>query len=83
MTTQLALRIPDELSHRLDELVTQGRYGTRTEAVREAIRELLDREERRRIDEAIVAGYRSVPTTAAEERWAEAAGQEMIAEEPW
>lgn len=83
MTTQLALRIPDELTQQLDELVTSGRYPTRTDVVRAAIRDLLAREERRRIDEAIVAGYRRVPPTDDEERWASAAGREMIAEEPW
>jgi Arc/MetJ-type ribon-helix-helix transcriptional regulator len=83
MTVQLALRIPDELAGRLSQLVTEGRYATRTEAVREAIAELLTREERRRVDRAIVAGYRRVPPGAEEEVWAEASGREFIAEEPW
>ncbi|MGH8931528.1 MAG: ribbon-helix-helix domain-containing protein [Egibacteraceae bacterium] len=83
MTSQLALRIPDELAQQLDGLVAEGRFATRTDAVREAIRELLDRERRRRIDEAIVAGYRRIPPTEEEERWAAAAGRDMIAEEPW
>jgi len=83
MTVQLALRIPDELAGRLSQLVTEGRYATRTEAVREAIAELLAREERRRVDRAIVAGYRRVPPRAEEEVWAEASGREFIAEEPW
>lgn len=83
MTTQLALRIPDDLTRQLDELVSSGRYATRTDAVRSAIRDLLIREERRRIDEAIVAGYRRVPPTEDEQRWATSSGREMIAEEPW
>lgn len=48
----------DELAGRLSQLVTEGRYATRTEAVQEVIAELLAREDRRRVDRAIVAGYR-------------------------
>ncbi len=83
MTVQLALRIPDELAGRLSQLVAEGRYATRTEAVREAIAELLAREERRRVDREIVTGYRRLPPGADEERWAEVSGRELIAEEPW
>ncbi len=83
MAVQLALRIPDELAGRLSQLVTEGRYATRTEAVREAIADLLAREERRRIDRAIVSGYRRVPPGADEQGWADVSGRELIAEEPW
>jgi metal-responsive CopG/Arc/MetJ family transcriptional regulator len=36
MTTQLAVRLPDELIHRLDELVPET-HASRSEAVRRAI----------------------------------------------
>lgn len=68
MTTQLALRIPDTLLAALDALVAAGRYPTRTDAARTAIVELVERDRRARIDEAIVAGYTRVPPTADEER---------------
>jgi len=83
MTSQLALRLPDDLTKALDALVAEGRYATRTDAVRQAVRDLLDRERRRAIDEALVDGYRRLPPTADEERWADDAGRRMIAEEPW
>jgi Arc/MetJ-type ribon-helix-helix transcriptional regulator len=83
MTIQIALRIPDELVEQLDIVVAEGRYPTRTDAVRAAIQELAERERRRRIDAAIVDGYTRIPPTAAEEAWASAATREMISEEPW
>lgn len=83
MTVQIALRIPEGLVRALDALVAQGRYATRTAAVRTAVAELAEREERRRIDAAIVEGYTRVPPSDEEERWAAAAGREMIAEEHW
>lgn len=67
----------------LDELVEEGRYRTRTDAVRAAIDALGAEERRRRIDEAIVAGYRRLPPTDDEDAQAAASSREMVAEEPW
>lgn len=83
MTKQIAIRIPDDLLEQLDELVAQGRFATRTDAVREALRALVESEERRRIDAAIVAGYRRHPPTAEELAWVDDSERDMIAEEPW
>lgn len=83
MTVQIAVRIPDELNRELEALVERGRSANRTEAIREAITAFVAAERRRAVDEAIIEGYRRVPPTDDELRWADRAGQEMIAEEPW
>ncbi len=38
----ISLRIPDQLLEDLDNLVKEGRYANRTEALRDAARSLLD-----------------------------------------
>jgi Arc/MetJ-type ribon-helix-helix transcriptional regulator len=81
--TQVAVRIPDELVSELDGLVAQGRFATRAEAIRAGLVAILERERERQLDEAIVEGYRRIPPTPAEHAWADAAGRELIAEEPW
>lgn len=67
----------------MDELVASGRYATRADAVRAGLETIVEREQQRDIDQAIAEGYRRHPPTKVEERWAETAGQDLIAEEPW
>ncbi len=83
MTIQLALRIPDELADELDKLVSHGRFATRTEAVRWAITDLVERERRTAVGEAIIAGYRRVPETEEERTTADQNLRRLITEEPW
>ncbi|HVL99540.1 MAG TPA: ribbon-helix-helix domain-containing protein [Egibacteraceae bacterium] len=83
MTQQIAVRIPDELAHEMDGLVAAGRFASRADAVRAGLEAVIERERQRRIDEAIVEGYRRHPPTKAEERWAANSGRELIADEPW
>lgn len=80
---QLVTRVDDELLHQLDGLVDDGVVASRSEAVRLALGEMLDRHRRHAIGEAIVAGYRRIPQTADEISWSEEATAAMIAEEPW
>ena len=83
MTQQLAIRIAEELAAGLDDLVERGRFATRTEAVRAAIGELIDRERREVIGAAIVLGYERHPETAEELQIADGNLRRLIAEEPW
>ncbi len=80
---RLQCGIPDELAKRLDEIVAAGRFGTKAEAIRAAIVELLEAERRREIGERIAGGYRRVPQTDEEVSAAEAAAIRSIHEEPW
>ena len=80
---QLVTRVDDELIAQLDEMVDRGEAKSRSDAVRCALEEMLDQRRRRLIGEAIVEGYRRIPETEEELRWAEQNLREMVAEEPW
>ncbi|HXH58776.1 ribbon-helix-helix domain-containing protein [Iamia sp.] len=81
MTTQLAIKLPDELVVRLDHLVGEGRFASRSEAVRDGIRRVVRDAERARIDEAFVAGFARHPDDALGE--ATRLAVEAIEDEPW
>lgn len=81
--TQLVTRIDDDLAREIDALIAEGVVESRSDAVRRALRALVDRHRRRRIGEAIVAGYAQQPQTEEEIGWADEATVRMIAEEPW
>jgi len=66
MSTQLAIRLPDDLLRDLDWLVVRLSYDSRTEAMREALVRLIDQERRRQIGEEIAEGYRRMPQTEEE-----------------
>jgi Arc/MetJ-type ribon-helix-helix transcriptional regulator len=84
MSVQIAVRLPDGLAIALDGLVEpQGPFMTKADAIRSAIEQLVDREERRRIGEAIAEGYRLIPETDEEIAEATAASIRSIEEEPW
>ena len=60
-----------------------GAFSTRAEALRVAIGQPLERLRRKRIGEAIVAGYQRLPQINDEVVAAEAAVVQSINEEPW
>lgn len=80
---QLVTRVSDELAAGVDELVDCGLASSRSDAVRSALERWIESERRRRIGEAIVAGYERIPQTEEELAWADSAAAAMIAEEPW
>jgi Arc/MetJ-type ribon-helix-helix transcriptional regulator len=82
MTTQVAIKLPDELVSRLDHLVGEGRFASRSEAVRDGIRRVVRDAERARIDEAFVAGFARHPDDDALGE-AERLAVEAIEDEPW
>ena len=81
--TQLVARIDAELLAQLDELVASGDAKSRSDAVRRALEEMIDRRRRRLIGETIAEAYRRIPETNDELRWAAESTRSMIAEEPW
>ena len=80
---QVVARLNDDLVAAIDDLVTEGVFESRSDAIRRALEFVVDAERRTRTGEAIIAGYRRIPETAEELRWAEAATAAMIADEPW
>jgi Arc/MetJ-type ribon-helix-helix transcriptional regulator len=80
---QLVTRVDDELAAALDHLVATGVVASRSDAVRRALRILLDQHRRQAIASEIVEGYRARPQTEHEVGWSDAATRRMIAEEPW
>jgi Arc/MetJ-type ribon-helix-helix transcriptional regulator len=83
MSIQIAVRLPDDLVGELDELIRDGRFESRAEAVRSALLTLVERDRRRRVGEAIADGYRRVPQTRDELDAATDAAIRSIHEEPW
>ncbi len=83
LVPQIVTRVPRELADQLDELVANGVFASRSDAVRQGLEAVVDRERRRRIGEAIVEGYRRIPVTEEELAWADAATVAMIEAEPW
>ncbi len=82
-TEQIAVRLPEAQLALLDELVGRGVYESRAAAVRAGIEAVLDVHRRRRVDRAVVEGYRARPPTGADHAAAVASLREAIAEEPW
>ena len=83
VTEQIAVRLPEELLDRVDQLVEEGVYESRAAAVRAGLEILAELARRHALDDAIVRGYERVPPTRAERVSALASLREAIAEEPW
>ncbi|MGH2574007.1 MAG: ribbon-helix-helix domain-containing protein [Actinomycetota bacterium] len=81
--TQLVARISPDLLAEIDRLVEEGAVGSRSEAVRQGLRALIDSHRRAAVGRQIADGYRRVPTDEDLDAWAEAAGRAMIEAEPW
>ncbi len=80
---QLVTRVPDELVDDLDGLVSGGVVATRSEGVRLALEQLIDRWRRAEVGRQIVAGYERTPQDETEVGWSDDATRRVIAEEPW
>ena len=83
MTVQLVTRVPDDLAAAVDELVREGVFESRSEAVRAGLGAMIERRRRGAVGRAIADGYRRVPQAADDLTWSDAASAAMIAEEPW
>jgi metal-responsive CopG/Arc/MetJ family transcriptional regulator len=66
MSTQLAIRLPDDLLRDLDWVVHRLKYDSRAEVMRDALMKLIDQERRKEIGEQIADGYRRMPQTEEE-----------------
>ncbi|MEA2371594.1 MAG: hypothetical protein QOH12_1988 [Solirubrobacteraceae bacterium] len=83
MTVQLVARVPDDLAAAIDELVREGVFESRSEAVRVGLGAMIERRQRVAIGRAIVDGYRRLPQADDDLTWSDAASAAMIAQESW
>jgi Arc/MetJ-type ribon-helix-helix transcriptional regulator len=83
MTIQLVTRVPDDVVAAIDELVREGIFESRSEAVRAGLADMMERRRRVAQGRAITDGYRRVPQVGDDLAWSDAASAAMIAEEPW
>ena len=83
MSVQIAVRIPDALIGRLDDVVASGRFETRADAVRAALEALLETERRAEVGRRIVEGYQRVPQEDADVATASEAADASLEDEPW
>lgn len=83
MAVQLVTRVPDAVADAVDELVRDGVFSSRSEAVRAGLEVVVERERRAAVGRSIVDGYRRIPQEEDELAWPDTATATMIAEEPW
>ena len=83
MTVQLVTRVPDDVAAKIDALVRDGIYESRSDAVRAGLAAVIDHRRRLQVGLAIADGYRRVPQHGDDLTWSDAASAAMIAEEPW
>jgi Arc/MetJ-type ribon-helix-helix transcriptional regulator len=83
MAVQLVTRVPDELARRVDALISDGVFESRSDAVRAGLEVVIERERRAALGQAIVDGYRRIPQGEDDLAWSDAATAAMIAQEPW
>lgn len=77
---QTLVQLNDELLAALDQHAARtGR--SRSEIIRNAVERYIGKSLQAEVDRSIVEGYTRVPQE--DDPWAEAAGRESIAEEPW
>ncbi|CAN5266979.1 hypothetical protein BH23ACT9_BH23ACT9_14580 [soil metagenome] len=81
--TQIAVRLEQDALDQIDQLVQDQQFGSRAEAVRHAVDQLLDTRRRAAIGAQIAEGYRRHPQTDEEEAQAVANLAALIAEDPW
>jgi Arc/MetJ-type ribon-helix-helix transcriptional regulator len=80
---QIVTRLDDDLLTEMDRLVAAGVVESRSDAVRVALRELLERRLHAEIGRAIAEEYAARPRTARDVGWSDASTVAMISEEPW
>ena len=83
MTSQLIARVDDQLLLGVDSLITLGVGSNRSEIVRIALSELIERTRQAEVERQMIAAYRAQPQSQAEIDRAHQAGLRMIAAEPW
>ncbi len=83
MTTQIAVKLESATVTDLDELIAEGRFSSRSQAVRLGLSLLIARARADEIDLAFANGFIAHPETESEMNDARRLAEGAIAEEPW
>ena len=81
--TQIAVKVSEELLARLDDLVAQGVYPSRSAAVRQGLESVLLSYRLGAIDRGFREGFLRTPETDGEIEDARRLAVEAIDDEPW
>ena len=81
-TTQIAVRIPDDLLADIDDRIP-GQFASRADAVRSALVALMEKESLADREARHRQGWIDHPPSSREERSIKRDAQSLIAEEPW
>lgn len=83
MTTQLIARVDEDLLAGVDSLIDLGVAANRSEIVRIALTELIERTHQAEVDRRMIAAYIATPQDDTAVGRAHKAAMRMIAAEPW
>jgi Arc/MetJ-type ribon-helix-helix transcriptional regulator len=83
MTIQIAVKLPDDVVARVDQLVSEGLFASRSAAVRRGLEAILSASASQAIDRAYEAGYGKFPETDRELGEAKKLAVEAIRDETW
>ncbi len=83
MTKQIAIKLPEELLGDIDRLVEDGRFDSRSQAVRSGLEAIVEAHRSAAVDQSYRDAMRRLPET--DEEMAEAArlATDAICDEPW
>ena len=83
MTVQIAVKLPERVVERVDRLVADGRYASRSDLVRRGIELAISAERRQDVDRAFEEAYATTPESDDELADARRLAIDAIDEEPW
>lgn len=83
MTIQIAVKLPNGMVDAIDRLIAEGRFTSRSQAVRSALDVLVDHHRSRDIDAAFSEGFGRHPESAEDMADATRLAVEAIEDEPW
>jgi len=83
MTTQIAVKLPDELVGELDRLVEQGAFASRSQAIRAGLETMVTARRRAELERRYQEAIAQIPETKEEIAEATRLAVDAINDEPW
>lgn len=82
-TTQIAVKLPDEMLSAIDLLVADAHFDSRSDAVRAGLYRVIADKRRAQIDDAFASAFDRCPESDVEMRRAHDLARQAIDDEPW